>query len=85
MSIRLFYLVVIIISLNYQQAKTHPLAHDPSECRIIFYENQNYQGANVETVETEGISNLQMNEESAQTYGRCCWKIYKYVIIKSFQ
>ena len=51
----------------------------PSTCKIVLYEDSNQQGENVEITNPGGISNLQMHEEKAKTFGNCCWRIYKYV------
>ena len=46
-------------------------------CTIKFYNRNDYQGDKVEVYNSNGISNLEMIEKSAQTFGRCCWKIYR--------
>ena len=57
--------------------KTTSSLQDSNLCTIKFYNRNNYQGDNVEIYNSDGISNLEMIEKSAQTFGRCCWKIYR--------
>ena len=58
---------------------SEPTTIVPSTCKIILYEDSDQQGDKVEITNPGGILNLQMHEEKAQTFGRCCWRIYKYV------
>ena len=46
-------------------------------CTIKFYNRNDYQGDKIAIYNSNGISNLEMIEKSAQTFGRCCWKIYR--------
>ena len=46
-------------------------------CTIKFYNRNDYLGDKIEIYNSNGISNLEMIEKSAQTFGRCCWKIYR--------
>ena len=46
-------------------------------CAITFYSENNYEGEALEINNPNGFSNLHMNEKSAQTFGTCCWKIYR--------
>ena len=57
--------------------KTTSSSQHSNWCTIKFYNQNHYQGDKVEIYNSNGISNLEMIEKSAQTFGRCCWKIYK--------
>ena len=46
-------------------------------CAITFYSENNYEGEALEINNPNGFSNLHINEKSAQTFGTCCWKIYR--------
>ena len=56
---------------------THSYSYHSSECKVTFYSDQNNEGEKIDISQPAGISYLQMREQSAQTFGRCCWKIYK--------
>ena len=88
MTICLFYLS-LILGMNCEQAivsKTlySHISHEESSysyhstsCSIRFYDDPNYQGKEINVSDPDGVSNLELSEESAQTFGRCCWKIYQ--------
>ena len=56
---------------------TPSLSYHSNDCRITFHDEINYQGDRLDIFYPNGVSNLPMNEKSAQTFGRCCWKIYR--------
>ena len=56
---------------------SNELHNSPNGCKIVFYDETNYQGKRVHAIEPEGISHLDLHEKSAQTDGSCCWKIYR--------
>ena len=48
------------------------------ECKIVFFENTNFNGTNFEHQDDTG--SLDIQEHSVQTFGACCWRIYRYNI-----
>ena len=90
MTICLFYLT-FVFGINCEMVRFHRIESESSQsysattpsylyhssgCKITFYNETNYQGEKIDVSNPEGLSILQLNEESAQTLGRCCWKIY---------
>ena len=65
-----------IESVSTQSYSTTTPSYHSSSCKVTFYNGTNHQGEKIEISNPEGMSILQLNEESAQTFGRCCWKIY---------
>ena len=56
-----------------------PTTVGTSRCKVILHESSDQQGDKTEITNPNGISNLEIHEEMAQTFGSCCWRIYKYV------
>ena len=55
---------------------TNSLQHS-NICEITFYSENNHEGEALDINNPNGASTLHMNEKSAQTFGTCCWKIYR--------
>ena len=87
MTICLYYLTLVFgingetprfyrISTQSYSTTTPSYLYHSSDCKVTFYNEANHQGEKIEISNPEGMSILQLNEKSAQTFGRCCWKIY---------
>ena len=64
------------VSTQSYPTTTPTYSYHSSGCKITFYNESNHQGEKIDISNPEGTSILQLNEQSAQTFGRCCWKIY---------
>jgi hypothetical protein len=64
------------VSTQSYSTTTPSYLYHSSGCKLSFYNETNYQGEKIDISNPEGMSILELNEESAQTFGRCCWKIY---------
>ena len=79
MSVILFYSTIAISIILSLQVRSKPMTIVSSTCKVILYEDNDGQEDKIEIINPNGISNLEMQEEKAQTFGGCCWRIYKYV------
>ena len=88
MTICMFYLTFVFgincdtfhriesVSTQSYSTTTPSYQYHSSGCKVTFYNETNHQGEKIEVSNPEGMSTLELNEQSAQTFGRCCWKIY---------
>ena len=70
-----FHRIESVSTQSYSTA-TPSYQYHSSGCKVTFYNETNHQGEKIEVSNPEGMSTLELNEQSAQTFGRCCWKIY---------
>ena len=71
------YSVPIPITRTFPSSSTTTSLQHSNICAIKFYTENNHDGETLEIDSPNGVSNLHMNEQSAQTFGTCCWKIYR--------
>ena len=45
------------------------------ECKITFYERVDFDGQSLE--HQQDSDNVDIQEHSIQTFGNCCWRIYR--------
>ena len=67
------------IKRTFPSSSTTTSLQHSNTCAITFYSENSYKGEALEINNPNGDSNLHMNEKSAQTFGTCCWKIYRYL------
>ena len=52
--------------------------HKRSEsCSINIYDGKSFRGDFLATSRDNGFSHVHIHEESIQTYGSCCWRLFK--------
>lgn len=63
--------------LGYYQVSSRNIP-ESRQCTLTFFTETNFGGEEQILSDSEGI--FQLDERSAKTVGRCCWRIYRYLL-----
>ena len=70
-------LVVTLFFIGHSDGKS---IHKRSpSCSIKIYDGKRFAGDPLETSEDNGFSHVHIHEESIQTFGSCCWRLFRYM------
>ena len=67
--------VVVILSPFYCNAS--PIHKRSTTCSISIYDGKSFGGDFLATSRDHGFSHVHIHEESIQTFGNCCWRLFK--------
>ena len=70
----LFHCVAI---LGYHQVSSRHIP-ESRQCTLTFFTETSFRGAEQILSDSQGI--FELDERSAKTVGRCCWRIYRYFL-----
>ena len=63
--------------LGYYQVSSRNIP-ESRQCTLTFFTETNFGGEEQILSDSEGI--FELDERSAKTVGRCCWRIYRYLL-----
>ena len=70
----LFHCVAI---LGYYQVSSRHIP-ESRQCTLTFFTETNFGGGGEILSDSQGT--FELHERSAKTVGRCCWRIYRYLL-----
>ena len=72
--------LILIVSqylvCKYDASPIKPAAGNPSKCAIKFFDGEDFGDEFLETSQHNGLSHVHIHEESIQTFGNCCWRLF---------
>ena len=76
-TIRIHILFHCVAILGYYQVSSRHIP-ESRQCTLTFFTEANFGGAELILSDSQGI--FELDERSAKTAGRRCWRIYRYLL-----
>ena len=70
--------LVLLIALYFVvNCDASPIQKRSEACSISIYDGKSFIGDFLATSRDSGFSHVHIHEESIQTFGNCCWRLFK--------
>ena len=70
-------LVLIIAMFFVVDCDASPIQKRSESCSISIFDGRSFKGDFLATSRDSGFSHVHIHEESIQTFGNCCWRLFK--------
>ena len=77
--------LVLVIALYFVvNCDASPIQKRSETCSISIYDGRSFGGDFLATSRDSGFSHVHIHEESIQTFGNCCWRLFRYMSYRLF-
>ena len=70
-------LVLVIAIFFVVDNDASPIQKRSETCSVSIYDGKSFGGDFLATSRDSGFSHVHIHEESIQTFGNCCWRLFK--------